>query len=96
MAAAKMADTICDEYRSGNSPAVGMRAPDFELSLRRGSTNGGFRTTIGNVGVLLFYPQNETLVCTKQLCSVRDNWQDYLETKAEIVGISPVDVAGES
>ncbi len=44
---------------------------------------------LGNVVVLLFYPQNETLVCTRQLCSVRDNWDKYLETKAEIVGISP-------
>ncbi len=44
---------------------------------------------LGNVVVLLFYPQNETLVCTQQLCSVRDNWDKYLETKAVIVGISP-------
>jgi peroxiredoxin Q/BCP len=38
---------------------------------------------------LLFYPRDETLVCTKQLCSVRDNWSKYIETGAEIVGISP-------
>ena len=39
--------------------------------------------------MLLFYPQNETLVCTKQLCSVRDNWTEYIRTKAVVVGISP-------
>ena len=83
-----MADTICDEYRSGDGPAVGMRAPDFELISETGS-RWLLSDHDGNVRVLLFYPQNETLVCTKQLCSVRDNWQDYLETKAEIVGISP-------
>lgn len=43
----------------------------------------------GKVVVLLFYPQNETLVCTRQMCSVRDRWRDYLETSAVIVGISP-------
>jgi peroxiredoxin Q/BCP len=43
----------------------------------------------GKVIVLLFYPQDETLVCTRQLCSLREHWGDYLETKAEIVGISP-------
>ena len=43
----------------------------------------------GRVVALLFYPGNETLVCTKQLCSVRDNWERYLATGAEIVGISP-------
>lgn len=29
------------------------------------------------------------MVCTRQMCSLRDHWEDYLETKAEIVGISP-------
>lgn len=43
----------------------------------------------GQVIALLFYPGNETLVCTKQLCSVRDNWQKYLDTQALIIGISP-------
>lgn len=38
--------------------------------------------------VLLFYPKDETPVCTKQLCSLRDTWQDYQETGAEVVAIS--------
>jgi peroxiredoxin Q/BCP len=38
--------------------------------------------------VLLFYPGDETPVCTKQLCSVRDNWEAYAATGAEVVGIS--------
>jgi len=42
----------------------------------------------GQVVVLLFYPGDETPVCTKQMCSVRDRWTDYLATGAEIVGIS--------
>lgn len=44
---------------------------------------------IGRIVALLFYPGDETLVCTKQLCSVRDNWMKYLETGADVVGISP-------
>lgn len=75
--------TISDEY-----PAVGVSAPDFELHAGDKSV-WRLSDHQGKVRVLLFYPQNETLVCTKQLCSVRDNWQHYLETKAEIVGISP-------
>lgn len=67
---------------------VGAMAPDFVLATER-NTEWRLSDHIGNVVVLLFYPQNETLVCTKQLCSVRDNWNKYLETKAEIVGISP-------
>ena len=42
----------------------------------------------GKTVVLLFYPGDNTPVCTKQLCSVRDNWSDYKKTGAEVVGIS--------
>lgn len=47
---------------------------------------------LGTVTALLFYPQNETIVCTRQMCSLPDNWSDYLRTKAVIVGISPATV----
>lgn len=42
----------------------------------------------GQVVVLLFYPGDETPVCTRQLCSVRDRWNDYIQTGAQVVGIS--------
>lgn len=38
---------------------------------------------------MLCYPQNETLVCTRQMCSVRDHLEEYVDTKAEIIGVSP-------
>ncbi len=67
---------------------IGDAASDFTLL----SASGGkwqLSSKIGRVVALLFYPGNETLVCTKQLCSVRDNWTKYLETGADIVGVSP-------
>ncbi len=67
---------------------VGSPAADFTL-VNEQNQQWRLSDHIGNVVVLLFYPQDETLVCTRQLCSVRDNWGKYLETKAEIVGISP-------
>ena len=42
----------------------------------------------GKTVVLLFYPGDNTPVCTAQLCSVRDHWSEYQETGAEVVGIS--------
>ncbi len=66
---------------------VGKSALDFSLTDETGSV-WKLSEQKGKVSVLLFYPQNETLVCTKQLCSVRDHWHDYLATKAAIVGIS--------
>ncbi len=75
-------------YLSENiSVAVGSQAPDFELKTENGG-NWRLSDHLGKVVALLFYPKNETLVCTKQLCSVRDNWSDYLETKALVVGVS--------
>jgi peroxiredoxin Q/BCP len=70
------------------SVKIGDAAPDFVLNAENG---GQWRLSdqVGKVVVLLFYPQDETLVCTRQLCSLRDHWEEYLETKAEIVGVSP-------
>lgn len=75
---------------AGSKPRimVGEKAPDFVL-LTEKNEEWRLSDQLGRVTVLLFYPQNETLVCNKQLCSVRDNWEAYLETKASIVGISP-------
>ncbi|MFN2577602.1 MAG: peroxiredoxin, partial [Pyrinomonadaceae bacterium] len=42
----------------------------------------------GKVVVLLFYPGDETPICTRQMCSVRDRWEDYAATGAEVVGLS--------
>lgn len=67
---------------------IGEKAPNFNLKNEKGE-NWSLSEQLGNVTVLLFYPKNETLVCTRQLCAVRDHWETYLETKASVVGISP-------
>ena len=66
---------------------VGESAADF--TLKDGSGNDwNLADQKGRTVVLLFYPGDNTPVCTKQLCSVRDNWEDYQKTGAEVVGIS--------
>lgn len=70
------------------SVKVGGIAPDFTLKNHLGE-DWKLGSQRGKVLALLFYPQNETLVCTRQLCSIRKYWSDYLKTKAEVVGISP-------
>lgn len=69
---------------------IGDKAPNFSLKNEKGEI-WSLSRQLGKVTVLLFYPQNETLVCNRQLCSVRDNWQDYLKTDAVVVGISPAE-----
>jgi peroxiredoxin Q/BCP len=68
-------------------PEVGAPAPDFTLKDGDGN-DWRLSARRGRVVVLLFYPGDETPVCTKQLCSVRDRWEDYSGTGAEVVGIS--------
>jgi peroxiredoxin Q/BCP len=65
----------------------GSAAPDFAL---RDSDGAEWRLADnrGRVVVLLFYPGDETPICTRQMCSVRDRWEDYAATGAEVVGIS--------
>ena len=68
-------------------PQVGTQAPDFILPDTQGA-EWQMSAQRGRVVVLLFYPGDETPVCTKQFCSVRDNWESYAATGAEVVGIS--------
>jgi peroxiredoxin Q/BCP len=71
-------------------PRVGDIAPDFELM----GTDGPFRLAEhrGERVVLLFYPGDETPVCTKQFCSTRDRADDLSALDATVVGISGQDV----
>jgi len=71
----------------GNSLAVKEAAPDFTLKDGNGA-DWRLSDHRGRVVVLLFYPGDETPVCTRQMCSVRDRWEDYRATGAEVVGIS--------
>jgi len=68
------------------TPAVGDQAPDFELQ----GTRGAFRLSDhrGERVVLLFYPGDNTPVCTKQFCSYRDQEEDFGALDATVVGIS--------
>ena len=65
----------------------GAPAPDFTLTDGDGQS-WRLSDHRGKVVVLLFYPGDETPICTKQMCSVRDRWEDYAATGAEVVGIS--------
>lgn len=66
---------------------IGDKASDFTLKDGEG-TDWTLSDHKGNTVVLLFYPGDNTPVCTAQLCSVRDHWSEYQATGAEVVGIS--------
>src|ERR1700730_6086477 len=68
------------------TPQVGEQAPDFELA----GTEGSFRLSDhrGERVVLLFYPGDNTMVCTKQFCSYRDRAEDFASLDARMMGIA--------
>jgi peroxiredoxin Q/BCP len=67
-------------------PQPGDVAPDFELP----GTEGEFRLSEhrGERVILLFYPGDNTLVCTRQFCSYRDDQEAFSRLGATAVGIS--------
>jgi len=66
---------------------IGETAPDFTLKDGDGK-DWTLSANRGKTVVLLFYPGDNTPVCTMQLCSVRDHWSEYQATGAEVIGIS--------
>ncbi|GAB3324994.1 peroxiredoxin [Hymenobacter humi] len=66
---------------------VGQTAPDFTLKTTTGET---FRLSQlrGRHVVLYFYPKDDTPGCTAQACSFRDQYEDFKDLGAEVVGIS--------
>lgn len=73
------------------TPREGDLAPDFTLP----GTSGDFKLSDrrGERVVLLFYPGDNTPVCTKQFCSYRDNAEAFGSLDATVVGISSQDLA---
>ncbi|GAA4862761.1 peroxiredoxin [Paenibacillus vulneris] len=68
--------------------AIGQPAPAFEAE----STLGPVRLndSLGQQPiVLIFYPKDETPICTKQLCAVRDSKSQYARFNALVLGINP-------
>ncbi|MGA3014464.1 MAG: peroxiredoxin [Bacteroidales bacterium] len=46
--------------------------------------------------VVFFYPKDESYGCTKEACSFRDNYDEFKEAGAEVIGISTDDETSHS
>ena len=71
---------------------VGDLAPDFTLP---GTSNKSYSLSQfrGQTVVLVFYPGDDTLVCTKQLCAYNNELSQFSNVKAQILAISAQDIA---
>ena len=67
---------------------VGSKAPDFDLQNQNGD-QVKLADFLGKKNIVLyFYPKNETPGCTKEACSFRDQYEDFQEIGAEVIGVS--------
>ena len=71
---------------------IGDGAPDFTLPWT-GDAEFKLSDRRGKWVILAFYPGDFTPTCTKQFCNYRDGREQIDELEAEVVGISPQDVA---
>ena len=69
------------------SISVGDRAPDFRLQAT-GGRELGLSDFLGKPLVLVFYPGDDTPVCTKQLNSYNDDLAQFEALNAQVVAIS--------
>jgi peroxiredoxin Q/BCP len=67
---------------------VGSKAPEFGAQDDQGHavTLAALR---GKNVVLVFYPGDDTSVCTAQLCEFRDNWQRAGSKNTVVYGVNP-------
>jgi len=70
----------------------GKPAPDFELQNDSGETVK-LSDLRGRPVVLYFYPKDDTPGCTTEACEFRDAYDVFRERGAEVLGVSPDDVA---
>lgn len=75
--------------------AVGTAAPAFTLPDQDGN-QVSLAALRGKNVVLVFYPRDETSVCTKQLCEFRDRWPDVQSKNTVVFGVNPQDAASHT
>ena len=54
------------------------------------------RDRIGKPLVVYFYPKDETVGCTAEACSFRDQYEDFTAAGAEVFGVSRDDAASHA
>lgn len=68
--------------------SVGDLAPDFTLDSTQGEVTLSKLLATGDV-LLVFYPGDDTPVCTKQLCDYAENLSVFSDLGVQVLGINP-------
>ncbi|MEI6046645.1 MAG: peroxiredoxin [Chloroflexota bacterium] len=67
---------------------VGDVAPDFTLSDQSGNSVKLAEFRGQSAVVLIFYPGDETPICTMQLCAARDSMDSYQKAGVKVFGVN--------
>lgn len=67
---------------------VGDPAPGFTMENQEGKTVSLSDYLDKKTVVLYFYPKDETPGCVKEACGFRDQYEDFMEAGAEVLGVS--------
>lgn len=67
---------------------VGSPAPDFTLPCQTGQSISLTAYRGKSAVVLFFYPKDGTAICTKEACSFRDAYEDFVHAGAVVIGVS--------
>lgn len=67
---------------------VGDAAPDFAGQMQDGSTIRLADFLGRKTVILFFYPKDASPICTREACSFRDSYERFLNSGAEVIGVS--------
>jgi peroxiredoxin Q/BCP len=68
-------------------PKIGTKAPAFSLSDQDGKVHA-LKDYVGQWVLLYFYPKDDTPGCTKEACSIRDEFPRFKKLNAKVFGVS--------
>lgn len=72
----------------GQTLKIGDPVPVFTLRDQNDSWFSSADYTGKKILVIYFYPKDESSVCTKEACSFRDNYNDFMKVGAMVIGIN--------
>ena len=73
-----------------NYPAVGKKAPTFELTDQDGEKHK-LKDYLGKQVLLYFYPKDNTPGCTTEACTIRDSFSEFEKIGMVVLGVSKDD-----
>ena len=93
LTAISMLNFSAEAQSSNQSLAAGDLMPSFSLPDQNGKLFNSAEHVGKNILVIYFYPKDESMVCTKEACSFRDDFEQFTKAGAKVIGINGGTVA---